>query len=100
MSVIIEEQETHISWMRGDEYAEIYTSDSTTMTKLDRKVKENPEFWKIKSTNTVSGEIVSKTYICPKRLVSFRNLIPQRDYTKNTEALAKWRKSQTEEAVV
>lgn len=31
----LEEQETHISYMRNDSYAEIFTSDSTQMTRLE-----------------------------------------------------------------
>ena len=39
----LEEQETHISYMRNDNYAEIFTSDSTQMTPLDRLCKTNPD---------------------------------------------------------
>lgn len=38
MSVMIEEQETCINFMRGDDRAMIYTSDTTTMTKLNKLV--------------------------------------------------------------
>lgn len=41
----LEEQETHISYMRNDSYAEIFTSDSTQMTRLDRLCKTNPEVY-------------------------------------------------------
>ena len=36
MGVSIAEQETSINIMRDSEYAEIYTSDSTMMTKYDK----------------------------------------------------------------
>ena len=42
MGVSIAEQETSINIMRDSEYAEIYTSDSTMMTKYD-KFAENPD---------------------------------------------------------
>ena len=97
MNVSLEEQETHITWSRGDKYAQIYTSDSTTMTKLDRKVKEHPEVWSILSTESVSGEIVSKTYKCPRKLVSFRNCVVQRDFQGNSEALKRWREQKAQQ---
>ena len=39
LSVGIEEQETHISYMRDESYAKVYTSDSTQMTRLDKLCK-------------------------------------------------------------
>ena len=39
MGLMIEEQETHISFSRGDKRAKIYTSDTTTMTKLNKLVE-------------------------------------------------------------
>ena len=96
MGVEISEQETLISWSRGDEFAEVYTSDSTTMTKLDRKCREFPDFWKIKDISTVKGEIVSKTYICPKKLVSLRNQRNPQGGEGNSEALKRYREQQNE----
>lgn len=43
----LEEQETHISWMRTDSHATIYTSDSTQMTRLDRLGKTNPDIYSL-----------------------------------------------------
>ena len=48
MALPVHEQETNIIFMRNSDMAVIYTSDSTTMTKLD------------------------KTYTCPKDCISFR----------------------------
>lgn len=39
MGLQIEEQETHISFMRGDQRAIIYTSDTTMMTKFNKLVE-------------------------------------------------------------
>lgn len=39
MGLTIEEQETHINFSRGDSRAEIYTSDTTMMTKLNKLVE-------------------------------------------------------------
>lgn len=97
MGVELSEQETLISWMRGDKHAEIYTTDRTTMTKLDRKCKEHPESWKIKDISTVKGEIVSKTYICPRKLISFRNSDIHRDFSANIANLKQYQKAETED---
>lgn len=97
MGVELSEQETLISWMRGDEFAEVYTTDTTTMTKLDRKCNEYPDFWKIKEISTVKGNIVSKTYICPRKLISFRNLQRTGDFSANTERLKAYREQNIED---
>lgn len=47
MSVGIEEQETHISYMRDESFAKVYTSDSTQITRLDKLCKANPDMYKL-----------------------------------------------------
>ena len=64
--VDIEEQETHISYMRDEDFAYLYTTDKTTMTKMDKKVKANPGLF------TVTQNDISKTYKFPKKLISIR----------------------------
>lgn len=91
MGVMFEEQETVINIMRTDDYAEIYTSDSTMMTKLDKCVTENPKQWFVSKQETVLGKVVSKTYICPKKFISFRKRDAHRDYSANTANLMRWR---------
>lgn len=46
-SVSISEQETNILFMRDKDYAEIYTSDSTQMTRLDKLCKKNPDMYSL-----------------------------------------------------
>ena len=60
--------------MRNSDMAVIYTSDSTTMTKLDKKVKSVNSEWKLKEVHRLQDteEIIGKTYTCPKSLISFR----------------------------
>ena len=70
---ILEEQETTINIMRTDDFADIYTCDSTVMTKLNKRVKSNPDEWTIiEETKNDSGRVIARRYRCPKRLVSFR----------------------------
>lgn len=96
MGVMIEEQETTISIYRDGETAEIYTSDSTMMTKLDKRVRENPESWRCVRVETMGdgAEIVAKWYECPKRLISFRSAILHTNRPGNGEALKRWREAQ------
>lgn len=47
MGLSIEEQETHINFMRGDGRAEIYTSDTTMMTKLNKLIRLPNTEWKL-----------------------------------------------------
>lgn len=74
MGLPIHEQETNINFMRDEDIAVIYTSDSTTITKLDKKVKMSNSEWKLKEIHRLQDtkEIIGKTYICPKNLISFR----------------------------
>ena len=67
-SIPINEQETHISFMRDESYARIYTSDTTQMTRLDKLCASNPDMYKLVD-DTGNG----KNYICyDKTLVSLR----------------------------
>ena len=67
-SIPINEQETHISFMRDESFARIYTSDTTQMTRLDKLCENNPDMYKLVE-DTGNG----KNYICyDKTLVSLR----------------------------
>lgn len=85
----VAEQETHIHWMRTDSYAEVYTTDKTTMTKLDRLCEESPENYKLQEVGTLKGVAVSKTYrISDKKLVSFRSRKITRELTEEQRQIA------------
>lgn len=67
-SVSISEQEVSINFMRDEDFATIYTSDTTYMTKLDKLCKTSPEMYSL-ITDTGRG----KTYrVEDKTLISFR----------------------------
>lgn len=38
MAISIAEQEVHITFSRGDEIAKVYVTDSTWITKMDKRV--------------------------------------------------------------
>ena len=76
-----EEQETIIRKGALDDRWEIYTSDSTMMTKLDKLVQTSDE-WEETNRTTCQGDICAKEYECSGNLVSFRTA------TKKTAANA------------
>ena len=62
MALPVHEQETNIIFMRNSDMAVIYTSDSTTMTKLDKLIALPEGKWKLKETHSLqdTGEIPVK----------------------------------------
>lgn len=75
MGTMVTEQETVINFSRDSNEATVYTSDSTVMTKLDKLAdpeNSNAPFWKVTKEHRVDGEIVAKSYVTNKRLISFR----------------------------
>ncbi len=88
MGLQIEEQETHISWMRGDERAVIYTSDTTMMTKLNKLVGLAETEWKKEEVTILprTGEIIGITYSCPVNFVSYRTKAVTRELTPEQKA--------------
>ena len=108
MSVAMNEQETVIRFGRDSEECEIYTSDTTVMTKLDKLASKNNDkapLWKLKEEHRTKAthELVGKTYTTNKRLISFRAGIVEREMTEEqrretAERLRKWRENnKTEE---
>lgn len=67
-SVPVFEQETHISYMRDEEFAKVYTSDTTQMTRYDKLCRQFPDMWEC-----VADDGYSKSYICQdKSMISSR----------------------------
>ena len=97
MGVSIMEQETTISLSRTDSSADIWTSDTMMMTKLDRLCEEAPENYKcieegrliVPPGSKAEPEIASKRYrISDKKLLSFRSKRVVRELTdEQREAL-------------
>lgn len=75
------EQETTISFSRDGKEADVWTSDVTMMTKLDKRCKESPnEYICIEVGKTLDGLLANKRYtIKNKRLVSFRSATTKRE---------------------
>ena len=78
MGLSLQEQETSISIMRDEDRAIVYTSDSTVITKLDKKIGDD---WKLEDVHRMDGKVIAKTYSCPKKFISFRAKSTKRDLT-------------------
>lgn len=87
-SVSYEEQETTISFGRDKDGAEIWTSDRTVMTKLDKLCEESPEYWKCKKVEYfLDGSLANKVYtVTDKALISFRSKKVKRELTDEQRA--------------
>lgn len=77
------EQETTISFSRDGKIADVWTSDTTMMTKLDKLCKESPnDYVCIEEMRTLDGLLANKRYtIKNKKLVSFRSGSVKRQMT-------------------
>lgn len=84
MSVLLMEQETVINMSRLSEYAEIYTSDRTMMTKYDKlaESEDAPDWVCTGIQYDQDGELVAKTYRTKKKLISNRSSAPKREYSE------------------
>lgn len=76
MTVPINEQETHVYYMRDEKFAKVYTSDSTQITRFDKLCKTNPDMYTL-IEDTGRGKMY---LIADKSLVSFR--ATKRQYTQ------------------
>lgn len=72
MNTPIKEQETIIRFYRDENIAEVYTSDTTMMTKFDRLVLASPKWERTEINFYQDRSIASKTYECPREFISFR----------------------------
>lgn len=73
-ALMVEEQETHINWNRGDGVAKIYVSDMTMINKLDKLVALEDSEWKMTGENKMkNGDLLGRFYECPVKFISFRS---------------------------
>lgn len=72
--VMPSEQETTISYSRDLKTADVWTSDTTVMTKLDKLCESSPENYKCIETGlSLDGKLANKRYIVrDKKLITFR----------------------------
>lgn len=77
-NITLEEQETTINFSRTQNAVNVWTSDRTVMTKLDKLCITAPDFYKLIAEHRAQddvGAITSKEYqISDKRMLSFRSM--------------------------
>ena len=69
--------------MRDEEFATIYCSDRTWITKMDKLVEKSPALFEL-----IAETDYGKTYKFPKRLISIRSSIVSREMTDEQKQLA------------
>ena len=78
INITLEEQETTINFSRTQDAVDVWTSDKTVMTKLDKLCNSAPDFYKLIAEHRAQddiGAITSKEYrISDKRMLSFRSM--------------------------
>ena len=78
INITLEEQETTINFSRTQDAVDVWTSDKTVMTKLDKLCITAPGFYKLIAEHKAQddvGAITSKEYrISDKRMLSFRSM--------------------------
>lgn len=78
INITLEEQETTINFSRTQDAVDVWTSDKTVMTKLDKLCISAPNFYKLIAEHKAQddvGAIISKEYrISDKRMLSFRSM--------------------------
>ena len=70
------EQVTRIEWNRTDEFATIYTSDTTMMTRFDKNVASGD--WEITGEVKDDKRTFAKMYTAPKSLLFGRSKKPKK----------------------
>lgn len=76
MSIALAEQEVHINFSRGDKTAKVYVTDSTWITKMDKRVAASDGLIKeVEILKDKTGQFVGKKYEMPVRLLSIRSKI-------------------------
>lgn len=90
------EQEVHIVFDRISDTAIIYSSDITFQTYMNKRVKQNPDEFKI-----VSKDDWGITYECPKKFISIRSksrTVTDEQRTASSERLKKYHASKSVES--
>ena len=88
MGLSVNEQETVVNFERNTDKATVYTSDATMLTKLHKLMEKSPKEWRLIDKGRVNGDVVSETFECPKRLISFRTSTASRVMTEEQREAA------------
>lgn len=73
VGVDVEEQETIISAMRGEDMIKIFTADNTMLTKLKKLMEAGKDQYTVESIGySQEGNPICVTVVAPKRCLSLR----------------------------
>ena len=82
MALSVQEQEIHINSSRDQDFCDMYVSDNTWITKMDKRVARSNGLIKV-----VAEDEISKTYRFPKRLLCIRTSIVSRELSEEEKQL-------------
>lgn len=83
-----EEAETTISFMRGEKEFELYTSDNTVLTKINRLMVKPGSGWRlIKSERDTEGKVTGYFFRGAMRCLSFRSGVKRELTSEDKEKL-------------
>lgn len=69
-----DEAETTVSFMRGEREFELYTSDNTVLTKINRLMKKEGSCWRmIREEKDTDGKVTGYFFKGTMRCLSFRS---------------------------
>lgn len=95
------EQETSILLEPLNDIARIYSSNPVHVRKLDKLCKENPTDWKCTGVSKIGGDVIGKTYECPKDFIVFRSkrrIMTEEQRAANMARLEKMRAAKEQRA--
>lgn len=80
------EQETVITYNREEKTATVYSADPVVLRKLERLHEKHPDTYRFIEEETMNGEVISKTYIVPKRMIRFGTPVKMSDEQREAAA--------------
>lgn len=83
--LLLEEQEVNINFTRDVDFATLYTSDITWIRKMDKLCEECPDDYQCTEISRCGDTIVGKTYKFPKKLISPRKPMKQKNVTEEVK---------------
>lgn len=97
MGLTLDEQELHISMSGRTETVLVYTTYPHWIKRLDKYCAEHPENWKCTGDSYCDGELVGRSYECPRdllKLAAKKRYVSEEQRKASAERLAKYRQQQ------
>lgn len=97
----LDEQELSVLIEPLSQNAKIYTSIPGKIRKLDNLCSENPTDWKCTGVSKIGGDVIGKSYECPKEFIVFRSkrrIMTEEQRAANMARLEKMRAAKKQRA--